>query len=91
MQKEISNKQWPHDGLWPIFVDQLGVKYKSKLFDTMKYYMALVNGSDSTAAPIGQMANTLRDYAFENSMRVRLIFQHIMIITSQEYGTKWYF
>ena len=77
MQKEISNKQWPHDGLWPIFVDQLGVKYKGKFFNTTNYYMALVNGSDSTGETIGQTADTLRDFAFGNSMRVWCIFQFI--------------
>ena len=34
MQKEISNKQWPHDGLWPIFVD---VTFVFGDFVTMKY------------------------------------------------------
>ena len=77
MQKEISNKQWPHEGLWPIFVDQMGVKYKSETFNTLDYYMALVNGSDSTGGSIGQMADTLRDFAFGNSMRVRCTFELI--------------
>ena len=74
IQKEISNKQWPHEGLWPIFVDQMGVKYKSETFDTLNYYMALVNGSDSTGGSIGQMADTLRDFASGNSMRVHSEF-----------------
>ena len=74
IQKEISNKQWPHDGLWPIFVDNMDVIYKSHLFDTSEYYQALVSGSDPTGGSIGEMADTLRDYASGNFMRVILNF-----------------
>ena len=76
LQKEISNKQWPHDGLWPILVDAMDVIYKSELFDTLKYYKALMNGSDPTGGSIGEMADTLRDYAFGNFMRVLSNFLH---------------
>ena len=55
----------------------MGVKYKSDTFNTLDYYMALVNGSDSTGGSIGQMADTLRDFAFGNSMRVRCTFELI--------------
>ena len=79
MQKEISTKQWPHDGLWPMIVDKMDVIYKSNLFDTLKYYKALINGSDSTGGSIGDMAETLRDYVFGNFMRVRLNFLHMII------------
>ena len=74
MQKEISNKQWPHDGLWPILIDQMNVTYKSFKFDTEQYSKALVSGSDSkhskSGGSIREMAATLRDYASENLMRV---------------------
>ena len=74
LQKEISNKQWPHDGLWPILIDQMKVTYKSIKFDTEQYYKALVTGSDShhskTGDSVRQMAGTLRDYASGNFMRV---------------------
>ena len=74
LQKEISNKQGPHDGLWPILIDQMKVTYKSIKFDTEQYYKALVTGSDSNHSKTGdsvrQMAGTLRDYASGNFMRV---------------------
>ena len=74
LQKEISNRQWPHDGLWPILIDQMKVTYKSIKFDTEQYYKALVTGSDShhskTGDSVRQMAGTLRDYASGNFMRV---------------------
>ena len=50
------------------------VTYKSIKFDTEQYSKALVTGSDSnhsnTGGSVRQMADTLRDYASGNFMRV---------------------
>ena len=65
----MSGNEWPHDGLWPILIDEMNLKYKNDTFDSLEYYQALMNGSNTGWS--AEMADQLQDYVSKNLLKVR--------------------
>ena len=74
----MSGNEWPHSGLWPILIDEMNLKYKNDTFDSLEYYQALMNGSNTGSS--AEMADQLQDYVSKNLLKVHMTIIFMLIL-----------